>query len=169
MLNMKAICPEPSCAIRPATRADLPELQTMLSALVAELAATGEDYLQELDAHWQDEVQLKLRLALESPDGALLIRPAAGFIGLSSARPFISCGLVRQVGYIELCWVAPEFRRSGLGRQLVLAAEGWFAARGLDYVELHYLNASQTAAGFWQACGYAPFRQACRRRLDARH
>jgi hypothetical protein len=73
---------------------------------------------------------------------------------------------VRAVGYIELCWVAPEFRRGGLGRQLVRAAETWFAARGLDYVELHYLSANAAAAAFWQSCGYQTFRQACRRRLD---
>ena len=156
---------EPSGAIRPATRADLPELQTMLSALVTELAASGEAYLQELDARWQDDVQLKLRLALESPGGAILLAPAVGFISLSTVQPFINCSQVRTVGYVELCWVAPEFRRVGLGRQLVCAAEAWFGRQGLDFVELHYLSASPAAAAFWQSCGYAPFRQACRKQL----
>ena len=162
---MKPALETPACAIRPAIRADLPELQIMLSALVLELAASGEAYLQELDAHWQDELELKLKLALSDARGAILLAPAAGFISLSTVRPFVGCALVRTVGYVELCWVAPEFRRVGLGRQLVCAAEAWFGRQGLDFVELHYLSASPAAAAFWQSCGYAPFRQACRKQL----
>lgn len=155
----------PVFAIRPATRADLPEVQAGLICLIRELSAAGEIYLQELDAHWQDELELKLKLALSDARGAILLAPAAGFISLATVRPFVSCALVRTVGYIENCWVAPEFRRVGLGRQLVCAAEEWFGRQGLDFVELHYLSLNQAAAAFWQSCGYAPFRQACRKQL----
>lgn len=36
----------------------------------------------------------------------------------------------RPVGYIEAWYVQPEHRRSGIGRRLVEAAEGWVLSRG---------------------------------------
>ena len=151
--------------IRPASRADLPELLIMLTAMLQELAASGEAYLTRLDEHWQGDLELKLKLALTDVGSTILLSPGAGFIALQTVRPFAVSSYVRAVGYIEMCWVDPVKRRQGLARALVRAAEDWFGDRGLDFVELHYLSANPTAAAFWQACGYEAFRTACRRQL----
>lgn len=53
----------------------------------------------------------------------------AGFLE-ASIRPFVDDCSSENVGYLEGWYVEPDFRRSGIGRNLVDAAEEWARARG---------------------------------------
>jgi aminoglycoside 6'-N-acetyltransferase I len=53
----------------------------------------------------------------------------AGFLE-ASIRPFVEDCESDNVGYLEGWFVDPEFRRRGLGRALVAAAETWARSRG---------------------------------------
>jgi aminoglycoside 6'-N-acetyltransferase I len=52
-----------------------------------------------------------------------------GFVEVSIREWAEGCG-TRPVGYIEAWYVKPEHRRSGIGRELIDAAERWALARG---------------------------------------
>ena len=66
------------------------------------------------------------------------------FLSLASAPAGLITGLV----------VAPAARRSGVGRQLVIAAEGWARARGLASMRLRARVARSSAHSFYRALGY---------------
>ena len=54
---------------------------------------------------------------------------ACGFLE-ASIRPFVEDCDSDNVGYLEGWFVDPEYRRHGLGRALVSAAEEWARERG---------------------------------------
>ncbi|SDA20458.1 GNAT family acetyltransferase [Sphingomonas sp. NFR15] len=56
-------------------------------------------------------------------------------------------------GWIYYLAVAPERRRSGLGRALMAAAQAWLAARGVPKVQLMVREGNATALGFYEALG----------------
>lgn len=53
----------------------------------------------------------------------------AGFLEVS-IRPFVEDCKTDQVGYLEGWFVEPEFRKNGIGRELVRNAEKWAKAKG---------------------------------------
>jgi GNAT superfamily N-acetyltransferase len=63
-----------------------------------------------------------------------------------------------EVGYIDVIWVEPDSRGSGVATALVAHAERWFDSKGVDTIELAYLAANELAATAWSKLGYKPFR-----------
>jgi ribosomal protein S18 acetylase RimI-like enzyme len=52
--------------------------------------------------------------------------------------------------------VNPEYRRNGIGRELVKRAEKLLIARGAKRVYADILNTSSGAIEFWQSVGFTP-------------
>jgi aminoglycoside 6'-N-acetyltransferase I len=77
----------------------------------------------------------------------------AGFVEVAIRDWAEGCN-TRPVGYIEAWYVEPRFRRSGLGRRLLDAAEAWVLSRGCTEVgsdaELHnpVSHAAHRALGY---------------------
>jgi aminoglycoside 6'-N-acetyltransferase I len=61
----------------------------------------------------------QLALVSESSEGNLI-----GFLE-ASVRPFFEDCHSENVGYLEGWWIEPDYRRNGIGRNLVSAAEQW--------------------------------------------
>ena len=75
----------------------------------------------------------------------------AGFIlfcPLQLACPFFT----ESYGYIRELWVAPKYRRTGNGRQLMALAEQYFSDLGMSQI---MLKAEPRAEGFYRKLGYA--------------
>ncbi|WP_299429210.1 aminoglycoside 6'-N-acetyltransferase [uncultured Meiothermus sp.] len=70
-----------------------------------------------------------------------------GFVEVS-LRPYAEGCDSRPVGYLEGWYVAPQHRRSGVGRRLVETAEDWARAKGCTEMasdtELHNALSQQT-------------------------
>lgn len=58
-----------------------------------------------------------------------------------------------QAGWIYSFYVAPAFRRRGLGRSLAAHGEAWLWTAGARAV---LLTPEKAAAGFWKKAGYTP-------------
>jgi RimJ/RimL family protein N-acetyltransferase len=69
-------------------------------------------------------------------------------------RPGIPIIVPGAYGVIEDIVVAPEARRSGLGRELIKKAEGWAAGRGVGLVELTVWEFNRGAIRFYESLGY---------------
>lgn len=72
---------------------------------------------------------------LPEPDAALLALDAAGeAVGLVelSIRPTAEGCRTNRVAYVEAWYVAPEARRTGVGRALIEAAGEWGRAQGCE-------------------------------------
>ncbi len=70
--------------------------------------------------------ETQLVLVAESSVGNLI-----GFLE-ASIRPFVEDCHSENVGYLEGWWIEPEYRRNGIGRNLVAGAEEWARSRGCE-------------------------------------
>lgn len=107
--------------VRPFSEEDLAEWFRLRSLLWDEVAE--EDHRSEmLDIVEHPETQLVI--VAERSDGGL-----AGFLE-ASIRPFVEDCLSDSVGYLEGWYVDTDFRRQGIGRAMVSAAENWARSKG---------------------------------------
>jgi aminoglycoside 6'-N-acetyltransferase I len=109
--------------IRHAERRDVPAWSRLRHALWPDQAP--EELQDEAEAFFsQPDSRLSAVLVAEGADGAL-----AGFAELS-LRPYAEDCRTSPVGFLEGWYVAPAFRRQGVGRALVQAAEAWAREQG---------------------------------------
>ena len=111
----------PQLIVRPIAEEDLSEWFRLRRKLWD--ATSDDDHQAEmLDILDHDETQFVA--VVEAGNGNL-----AGFLE-ASIRPFVEDCDSDNVGYLEGWFVDPEYRRHGLGRALVTAAEEWARGRG---------------------------------------
>jgi aminoglycoside 6'-N-acetyltransferase I len=111
--------------VRPLEEKDFQEWFRLRKLLWDEV--TDEEQREEmLDIFEHTDTQLVL--VVETGRGNLV-----GFLE-ASIRPFVEDCRTDHVGYLEGWFVEPEFRRHGVGRELVRKAENW--ARGKGCIEM---------------------------------
>lgn len=132
--------------VRPARPADRDVWVAMRTALwpdgAHEHAAEVDRFFAEPDPRWEQ--------------GALLAwsgETAVGFVEVS-VRPSAEGCESRHVGYVEGWYVAPPARRTGVGRALVRAAEGWSSERGCVELASDTEPENVTSRDAHVACGF---------------
>ena len=106
--------------VRPLREDDLPEWFRLRRMLWDEL--TEDEHRDEmLDIYEHTDSQLVL---VAEADGRLV-----GFLE-ASIRPFVEDCITDHVGYLEGWFVEPNFRRYGIGGDLVRGAERWARKKG---------------------------------------
>jgi aminoglycoside 6'-N-acetyltransferase I len=116
--------------IRPAVLADCNQLGHLREALWPK--ASAEEHAQEVAAILNGAAALPMPtiiLVAEASDRTLI-----GFVEADLRSHADGCDPSRSVGYVEGWYVLEIRRRSGIGRELVLAAENW--ARGHGCTEM---------------------------------
>ena len=106
-------------------------------------------------------------IADENEAAFVAVSPAGEPLGFveASIRPWVDWCDTRPVGYVEGWYVRPEFRRRGVGRALVAAAEQWAADRGCvemasdAYVSNIVSQQAHVAVGFEQHESVVRFRK----------
>ncbi len=106
--------------VRPFRQTDLTDWFRMRKALWD--ATSDEDHHAEL-LDILDHADSQLVLVAER-NGKLI-----GFLE-ASIRPFVEDCRTENVGYLEGWYVEDEFRRTGVGRELVRQAENWARQKG---------------------------------------
>lgn len=94
---------------------------------------------------------------------SLIERAARRIYDRLTQRPRPNASLT--AGYIAGAYVVPAMRHTGIGRQLIEAAEEWFYREGLPVSELHVLWNNEAARQFWQQAGYEPLVMGMRKKL----
>jgi aminoglycoside 6'-N-acetyltransferase I len=116
----------PEALIRPALAYDVPRLAQLCFALWPESPA--EEHAQEISALLEGRTKPTLPLVhfvAETPDHRLV-----GFLEAGLRSHADCCDTSHAVGYIEGWYVEEDYRRLGLGRQLLAAAEDWARGHG---------------------------------------
>jgi aminoglycoside 6'-N-acetyltransferase I len=116
--------------IRLARPSDAAELAQLYVALWPD--SSVEAHRRELDVLFEGNPPSSMpliNLVVEISDGHLL-----GFLQASLRSHADGCDPSRPVGFIEGWYVSPEYRRQGVGRRLLAAAEDW--ARSLGCMEM---------------------------------
>jgi GNAT superfamily N-acetyltransferase len=122
-----------------------------LEALRDSPTAFGSTYAAEsqfTDAQW-----IKRAANLSGKKGA-------GFLAMEDAVP---CGIIGALfdeqqpekAQIVSMWVAPAWRRTGLGRLLIDAIRSWARSRGVHRLNLMVTSCNQGAVEFYRRCGFA--------------
>lgn len=87
------------------------------------------------DATRDDDHKSEMIDILDRPDSQLVLFAEAssgrlvGFLE-ASIRPYVEDCETDHVGYLEGWFVEPEFRKQGIGRELVRQAEAWALEKG---------------------------------------
>ena len=74
-------------------------------------------------------------------------------------KPRGVCGIAisdatSQEGFFWGMFVAPAFRRQGIGGNLLREATSWLASRGVKRIRAHVAAPNETAISFYRNCGY---------------
>ena len=82
-------------------------------------------------------------------------------IGLSrgdilSSDPIFRLRTDNRCGYVDQMYVQPQYRRSGVGAELLSQCENWFRSQGIGHVLLH---AAVRAIRFYARAGYQSNRE----------
>ena len=108
-------------SVRPLRETDLNEWFRLRKSLWDE--TRDEDHKEEM-FDILDHAETQLVLFADSGGGRLI-----GFLE-ASIRPFVEDCETDHVGYLEGWYVEPQFRKRGIGRELVRQAEAWARDRG---------------------------------------
>jgi ribosomal protein S18 acetylase RimI-like enzyme len=121
--------------------------ETDAQAVIALWEACG------LTRPWNDP-QADFARALAAPGSTILIvRGEGGGAGQGGLAGSVMVGFDGHRGWVYYLAVAPDRRRSGLGRVLMAAAEAWLRARGAPKIQLMVRADNEAALGFYEALG----------------
>ncbi len=140
--------------IRPAQGADTDAIGNLYAELFAHMHALQSNYY--LQAR-QDESFIQAMI--ESDEATLLVAEKdsqiLGFIIVQQQKtPPYNCIAPHDFAYIIDLVVTQSARGSGLGKQLMQAAQEWAQGRGLDYIELGVLSNNLGAIALYEQLGY---------------
>jgi ribosomal protein S18 acetylase RimI-like enzyme len=97
---------------------------------------------------WNDPVS-DFDLALTNPTSAMLLaRESEALIGT------VMVGFDGHRGWVYYLANDPSRRGEGVGRALMMAAEGWLRAQGCPKIQLMVRGDNAAAKGFYTALGY---------------
>jgi GNAT superfamily N-acetyltransferase len=139
--------------IRRTTEADWEALRDVrLRALAEAPYAFGSKLERERDRteaewrEWADRGRTGNGVTFVGMDGGRFVGLAGGYPeedGLDSV-------------HLVAMWVAPEARRSGLGRRLIESVVAWARGRGARVVNLWVSDGNDPAIALYRACGFEP-------------
>lgn len=102
----------------------------------------------------------QFREMIENPDTAVFLAEeegrAVGYLMALVLRnpPFFPNN---SYGFVAEMAVAPDFRRTGIGRRLWDRALGWFRRKGVQNVQLNVSRANESGMRFWNSVGFREF------------
>tara|TARA_R110000772_G_scaffold60328_13_gene136196 strand:+ start:1014 stop:1424 length:411 start_codon:yes stop_codon:yes gene_type:complete len=97
---------------------------------------------------WNDP-SADYNLALANETSAILLAHIEGELAAS-----VLTGFDGHRGWVYYLAVAPDFRKQGLGRTMMAAAEHWLRERNAPKIQLMVRDDNEAAIGFYKALGY---------------
>lgn len=147
----------PELRLRRAGPDDLPAVLELRFALLREHADNPLYGRLRRDARQRAERLYAAQLAAEH-ELTVLAEWQGSVVGI--LRCMVGHGsplmLPERYGYIASVYVRPPYRRRGVLRALLAAAEEWSAAQGLTELRLHNAVDSVLANTSWEALGFQP-------------
>lgn len=122
-----------------------------MRALLDSPTAFGSTYVDESQV---SDAQWRRRAAKCAAEGY------AGFLAMDGQT---ACGIVRatpdeqdsSVAWVESMWVAPTYRRTGVGRLLVNTILAWARGRRIRTLKLSVTSNNEPAIRFYRSFGFA--------------
>ena len=137
--------------VRAARGEDREQLARLREALWPESSAVehGKELLEILEGKGFGTMPL-IELVATDNGGTLV-----GFVEVGLRSHADGCDVSHAVGYIEGWYVAESYRKHGIGRQLVLAAEDWARKQGCVEIASDALLENAASQRAHEALGFA--------------
>ncbi|MCJ7740279.1 GNAT family N-acetyltransferase [Candidatus Microgenomates bacterium] len=123
-----------------------------------------EDNFDELFGNWIkgefDKPNSLLMVAEETEPEKKIIGFISGFI--KYLYPWFRTKNVGHIGYLI---VDPTFRQKGVGKTLSQAADNWFKAKNVSYIEVYTDEKNQIGQIVWDNYGFLPFKKFLRKKI----
>ncbi len=97
-----------------------------------------------------------IRDRLQSSDSIVFVAETTRLIGFSQLYPIFSSVSVQRVYLLNDLFVAPDFRRHGVGRLLLNASRDFAKESGALRLELATAKDNMTAQRLYESVGYVP-------------
>jgi GNAT superfamily N-acetyltransferase len=132
------------------------------------------NYLRTLDyssAKEREKLRYKIKDSIQGNDSTILVGDCSGriigFAELYLKRPDPTNHAVvpKQYVHLQSLSVTEDFRREGVGNQLLQAAEAWARHRGAVELRLDIWEFSAGPLGFYEKSGYHTFRRTLAKNL----
>ena len=141
--------------IREAMPSDVPGLQALWIEFMDYHSHLDPAYTRSEEAvtNWVTYVNSKF----EDESSALFVAIDVGsLVGYAGAvvREYPPVWTVRKFGFIEEIAVTGDFRRHGIGRQLLAVAEEWLLAQGVKKIEVKIDTANTASQGLFRSQGF---------------
>lgn len=112
-------------------------------------------------ADWlKGQINLPTALILVAKEDGKVIGFLSGFV--KYLFPWFN---IKRVGHISFMFIDEEYRRKGVGKNLLAAAKEWFSDQGLKYVELYVNERNDRGISFWKSMGFEDFQKFLRMKL----
>lgn len=118
---------------------------------------------------YQQQFHEYLKETISNPEVVIFVAKSDGanvgmIVGLIQDNgPFI---LPERIGYVRIAVVLSKHRREGIGMKLWQKMRCWFAAKGIDEVQLFTTVDNQVARCFWESCGFSVLLEHRRMRIE---
>ncbi|HXO27088.1 MAG TPA: GNAT family N-acetyltransferase [Thermoanaerobaculia bacterium] len=102
-------------------------------------------------------------------DCTILVAKAGGVpVGLimGTMYSYLPIYKIERMGYIAELFVAPKFRRQGIGTSLLRETERWFRDQGAKFARIETITAYEHNQELYKSLGYHVFLVELRRKLD---
>ena len=140
----------PNFEVRLAQRRDCAQVAQFCALLWP--TSTAEEHARELTLTLEGTPPVTLPLVIfvaVAEDGSL-----AGFVEVDLRSHADGCDPIRPVGYVEGWYVAEKYRHSGVGRQLIAAAEEWSRSHGCTEIASDTWIDNEVSQRAHEALGY---------------
>lgn len=153
--------------IRPAEPPDIPALVELWTEFMDYHSALDPDYVRAPGAtkRWAEYIGVRLGddayHVLVAGDGAAL----AGYV-VATVMDYPPVFTIGKYGFIQEIAVAAPYRRSGIARRLLRAAEDWLLAAGLERVQVTIDVANAASMALFRSAGFAPHTERLIKKLN---
>jgi ribosomal protein S18 acetylase RimI-like enzyme len=69
-------------------------------------------------------------------------------------------------GLVQNVAVTQQYRRRGIGKQLLKKTQSWFSKKGVQRVEAYVAKTNKISKGFWAKMGFTPFVETVFREIE---
>ena len=154
--------------IRPARPQEIDRIAALWSLITDHHASLDPLFRMRRGPVAEGELRELLRALRRDPDAEFFVCDVEGTpVGLCIVRIDHAPPILEETERAEISdvGVRPEWRRRGIARRLVEAAQAWVRERGVARIEIQVASGNREGQAFWRAMGYADLMDVLHKRL----